>query len=559
MFIHKLRLSIDSRESKSEQEYRFPSSDQIPAISAVIHDVGLFRVLVRCLHTSTMAADSASTALVEAGHHPMGRKRSLSMAGEYSNKIMKIGHSPVPTSRAMNLQDMTRNSNNSRKPTLNLQVLAGTILFAAFEHLDHWPVPLVKAYAEDCFGPRQWVDHKQCALLVANLALAHSSSAADGERDESATLEADAAAVADTYRKFDVFLHDNTDVTSSRTPLRRAGSDSQGSGLVAAVAASANGTFRKQLSSMSSCSVDSRAKKGVVQQKRQRKNNPQQGMDSDSGDEEDSLIKQSLSDLSNPLSKNDDVSCSSSGGEDVDLARKRKQRGGSGPPTSPGGASEHDTTKGGTALLLEGSLPSVTLLAESSVRGESNGDGLMGSNETLYPIAQRNLRLQRIRRRFFGENQESAQEAITASFADRLDVKSKNSNLLQCLPSFTSIPGVRCLIAANLEKWLQSPALAGLARTLFSSTVKHMKNVDPPLPEDMQAIDSIIGMRLKANQVSVTSRRLLFSRRYCLTSVPLVPDRYSSTFILTTSQLSQRKFQLLPLLTTFIRSFFANW
>jgi integrator complex subunit 1 len=67
---------------------------------------------------------------------------------------------------------------------------------------------------------------------------------------------------------------------------------------------------------------------------------------------------------------------------------------------------------------------------------------------------------------------------------------------------FVSIPKVRSLIASNLSKWLQSPALAGLARTLFSATVNHMKHEDPPLPDDLLAIDSILAMRLKANQLN---------------------------------------------------------
>jgi len=85
------------------------------------------------------------------------------------------------------------------------------------------------------------------------------------------------------------------------------------------------------------------------------------------------------------------------------------------------------------------------------------------------------------------------------------------------LPSFTAIPAVRRLIADNLERWLQSPALAGLARALFSATVSQMRNVDPPLVEDLRALDSILGMKLKANQV-----------RSCLTYVWLVFELFST-------------------------------
>jgi len=121
----------------------------------------------------------------------------------------------------------------------------------------------------------------------------------------------------------------------------------------------------------------------------------------------------------------------------------------------------------------------------------------------LYPIQQRSLNLVRVRQRFFGANLKCAQDSISSSLSERLDVRSKqNSGLLQTLPSFTAVPAVRRMIAENLEKWLQSPALAGLARLLFSSTVKNMKNIDPLLDADRRAIDCILGMRLKANQVS---------------------------------------------------------
>ena len=149
---------------------------------------------------------------------------------------------------------------------------------------------------------------------------------------------------------------------------------------------------------------------------------------------------------------------------------------------------------------------------DSSGKGQNTNSRAMGVNGNdsaplmdtfrLYPIRQRHLNLVRVRQRFFGANREYAQKLVSSSLSSRLDVKTKqNSGLLQSLPSFTAIPGIRSLIARNLEKWLQSPALAGLARTLFSCTVNEMKNVDPPLEEDIKAIDSMLSMKLKANQV----------------------------------------------------------
>jgi len=120
-----------------------------------------------------------------------------------------------------------------------------------------------------------------------------------------------------------------------------------------------------------------------------------------------------------------------------------------------------------------------------------------------YPLQQQRVNFSKIRQRYFGQNLEFSYLAVSEKLNERLDIKSKhNSGLLHCLPHFTSIPIVRTLITANLEKWLQSPALSGLARTLFSNTVNNMKNVDPPLSADLASLDNILRMRLKANQLN---------------------------------------------------------
>mmetsp|Transcript_59446 Transcript_59446/g.145493 ORF Transcript_59446/g.145493 Transcript_59446/m.145493 type:complete len:1801 (-) Transcript_59446:117-5519(-) len=103
---------------------------------------------------------------------------------------------------------------------------------------------------------------------------------------------------------------------------------------------------------------------------------------------------------------------------------------------------------------------------------------------------------------FFRSNLEYAQSVVAEKLQQRLDVKAKQAGLLQCLPTFTSIPSVRRLVTSYLEKWLQSPALAGLSRILFKETVKNMKFVDPPLDDDLAALDNILAMRLKANQLN---------------------------------------------------------
>jgi len=43
--------------------------------------------------------------------------------------------------------------------------------------------------------------------------------------------------------------------------------------------------------------------------------------------------------------------------------------------------------------------------------------------------------------------------------------------------------------------------LAGLARTLFAEIVKDVRCIEPPLPDDLEMIDNILKLNLKANQV----------------------------------------------------------
>ena len=86
-----------------------------------------------------------------------------------ASKAIKLSHSPTPASaRHFNKHQANANTSSEYSPTVNIQVVATTILYLAFSHLDHWPVQLVKAYAEDCFGPRSWVDNESCKLLVDN-------------------------------------------------------------------------------------------------------------------------------------------------------------------------------------------------------------------------------------------------------------------------------------------------------------------------------------------------------------------------------------------------------
>jgi len=478
-------LHLNRRESKknNDQEYaQCPSHDKIPAISAVVNDCALFRALVRCLQTATSTGEIGDANATVA--NVLGRKRSLSMTGESSllgaagtagamkggsggNSSLKAAKlaqhhlSPGPQAR-----HMVAAARRQHKPSFDVRVFAATCLYTAFQHLDHWPVPLVRAYAEDCFGPRLWVDLPQCAALAENLALVHrggddGSGSSSNTNDENDKL----ALIAEIYEKFESNGSGFPPLVSLDEPVEKA-------------AAAAAG-LKRHPSSMSSASLESsNSLNGLKHAKQGHHGHGRNG----SGNKSDSASenerkKQSTSKLSKR--KKEDGNSSSSGEED------------------------------GNAVVITKSEDSALLDKKKSGDSDSdnNEDGMSSAlpANALYPLTQKKLDQSRVRQRFFGKNLEAAQGAIVSTLTDRVDVKSKqNSNLLLCLPSFTSIPGVRCLIAANLEKWLQSPALAGLARTLFTSTVNSMKNTDPPLHEDLKAIDSIIAMRLKANQVRQT-------------------------------------------------------
>ena len=140
-----------------------------------------------------------------------------------------------------------------------------------------------------------------------------------------------------------------------------------------------------------------------------------------------------------------------------------------------------------------------------NISSRSKSSTIPKSNNTIQSgrwWCPKKIDLSRIRNRFFGSNKKLANTMIGDALSHRLDLKLKqNSRLLSTLPDFISNPTVRKLASCHLEKWLQSPALSGLARNLFSCIVGAIKNVNPPLPEDVIVIKNVLSMNLKANQV----------------------------------------------------------
>jgi hypothetical protein len=187
-------------------------------MTLVIQDKTLFRALVKCLQANDQD-DISDTKLLS------GRKRALSITRDnVPNKAIKVTHSPVtPASR----QRPVLEASLLRKPRFNIPVLAATILFTSFQYIDHWPAALVKAYADDCFGSRSWVDAEECRAFVENLALVHSAQNTMDE-DYSEEFLNHARVVADRYRvsacsnsSSDVKSRSGTSPSSSTSSVRR--------------------------------------------------------------------------------------------------------------------------------------------------------------------------------------------------------------------------------------------------------------------------------------------------------------------------------------------------
>lgn len=480
---------------KNNDQAQCPPPHEIPAITAVVQDPTLFEALVCCLKVSSggllndndRAEGSSKLGHSSGGHHHPGtnsRKRTNSIPSEdlhsHASKAIKLSHSPTPSATRLfghsRNHAVETNANSEFNPTLNVRVVAATILYISFAHLDHWPVHLVRAYAEDCFGPRLWVDNENCKLLVENLRLVHTSQPKENDNDDgdakmtdTAVLE-DAARVSDHYSRMFDFLAEHESRTNSNnnhqlSPVQpRRGSVSS--------VGSSGGQFASLKKSSSKDDESSVAGNGSKEKQPVKRKPPK----------------------TKRKSTSDDGASSSSGEEDEEVIVTKKSGGDDTAASSP--------SKKPMEADMRGS-PTGSHIS-SDVGGKGDNSRLSSPpKRRLYPLTQQKLNLLKVRQRYFGINKENAHMAISFALAERLDSKAKqNSALLQSLHSFTSAAGVRTLIAGKLEKWLQSPGLSGLARTLFTSTVKSIENCDPPKPQDLEAIRKILDMRLKANQLS---------------------------------------------------------
>jgi hypothetical protein len=295
---------------------------------------------------------------------------------------MKLQHSPVPPAVG---RLKVGAGVDSPGPTCPVAVLAATILYVTFRPLDHWPAPLVKAYCDDCFGARKWVDTKECQLLVQNLALVHAPDA-DTHLVCPPSVTAVADQVASAYRgMLDERACFSLERSSSIESSQR----------------------RTSLSSNGTSSISKR---------------PRPISHRDSSDEALESVMDETGD----------------GGDD-----------------SSSGEEDHEDDH---EVL-------VAINGDSSKLDSEPGSTIF--EPTLYPLQKGRLNFDNVRQRYFGSNRLFAHDLVAQSLSGRLDVKSKqNSGLLQTLIMFTTIPQVRQLVAENLERWLQSPAVSRPSRAL---------------------------------------------------------------------------------------------
>ena len=472
----------------------------MPAVSAILNNFSLLHALIACLSSTntTGVSESSSSADTGGGGHGVagasriigGRKRAGSLDGSTeatpSSKNLKMSQSP---SLASSKRLLAPQPQLSPKPQLPLKQTVATILMVALEHIDHWPAPLVKAYGDDCFGPRNWVDDDICKVLVDNLKLLHEKDDNDDSSEDVEMIDEEVESASRQIADYFAFKQEqylfrqgasgnNDDGNTERStppPTSRQHQKMKQRGSMSSVNSQSSANHYPQSSSAplrgrsdsvnSTTSVSSVARSSV----------PLNAEDSDSGDEEEEIESINQCALNRTASV-DDGDSSSSGEEDEEIVVS-------------------------STRSFEGEVPPPPSSPPGSVRSGLSDDFKSRS----YPVVKKSKNFDRVRQRFFGQNRTCACDALVTSLTERLEVKSKqNSGLLQALQSFTSIPEVRSLITKNLEKWLQSPALSGLARALFSKTVSHMKNTNPPIPADLETISHIMSMRLKANQVCLS-------------------------------------------------------
>lgn len=414
----------------------FPSNDEIPALSAIFEDSALFAVFLSMLSSKPKNVTDFSAIPLRKGHTggfkfklntndtlasisstvevPKMRKRSLSTSSATS-----VEQSPkkILCTNISKEQESFKPSCSSEERIIaadvNYSVLAAIIFNAAFVYLEYWPAIFAQLYAEDCFGPRTWVDDKRCEDFVSII----SSVIKDDNTQDMNDLDK-----ANTFhREFETFLQSANFLLSNNKSYERL-----------LQAASNDNQFEFD---SDQCSEEATQK--FTTRSMGKKTDDDSSFSDEEAIEEDGIMSS----------------------WDVPMTVKSDK-------------------------LIYANVNSDTTFhwwKMDKVINFGNSDRYVGAN-----------------------NKKRAQLLISKALEARLNEKVKqNSSLLTSLKGFLIIPHVRSLVASYLEKWLQSPALSGLARALFLSLVDSIDNIDPLLPEDTKALNSILAMSLKQHQCQI--------------------------------------------------------
>ena len=471
-------LTSSTNDNESPRELPF---SELPAIRALITVPALYQYFLSMLFPvhpnlgGSTGSQTTNASMLPSGNpnqEKQGRKRSPSEDSTSLASRKKLLLSPTSTSRLHFKQSsqLYPSGTNALVAGLegqrgqfsasNYSAFAAAIFYSVLQHVNHWPVQIMKAYAEDSFGPRAWVDDERCKVVVSNLEMSLKPNRCDECFDKTSNY------VAEEVENYFCSLISPSEENASSpkqslSALNKSAMPVQGS--------PSNNKVLHMKTQLDVASMPTSQQKQVSSKQKRKQMKPAQCSDesgsSSSGEEE--VIESESSNIL-PLNK-------------PQIA-----------PSSPNG------------MVVDSRMSAVSLSMSQQC-----------SSSTPSPLhiifQQRYLTKKRVRPRYIGPNLDLAYEAISDALADRLNSKIKqNSRLLQILPSFVSIPRVRCLASRHLERWLQSPALAGLARNLFAQIVRHVRNVDPPLPDDTEAIENILKMNLKANQVSLFYQLMLF-------------------------------------------------
>ena len=415
------------------------------------------------------------------------RKRSSSLECDPSstskklkmhNFGAKISSSAAPVS-SFGFDQKAKNSGSSKAQqgiaaSFNVKVFAAVVLHTAFQYVDNWPAEFIKSFAEDSFGARAWVDNKNCAAFVNNLILLLDEETFGDGFNEAVNTEILSAAVRSDCPSMGQSVKSPVGTISSATKQ----------------AANANHQVKSTTRAHAAASGSSRVNNYL----------DQSTQDSESSDSSDSGEEEVIEEMSSTVST------------------LRATKGINTNSTQQNGvkdSSDSSDEDGAEVVEEESGFSGPPLPVSAKPPNPLASNGLISSSQTVLPTSSLSKNHKQIcyfrlksaptRLRFFGENRDFCLQFVEEALTERLQSRTKQSNtsMLSCLPRFVkAVPRIRIIISQYLEKWLQSPALADLSRALFSALVSGIKEVDPPLEEDLEVIDNILLMKLKSNQVS---------------------------------------------------------